>query len=102
MAVFTRSRVTPDDTVLVEGPGPIGSLIAMVADAMGATVVVSGVDRDETVRLPTLDALGIVTTTMRPSDLAEHRDALTGGNGFDCRLRRHRAQSRYRDGGRPG
>jgi L-iditol 2-dehydrogenase len=46
-AVMERSSIEPGKTVLVTGPGPIGLLVLQVAKAMGATVVVSGAQRDE-------------------------------------------------------
>lgn len=45
-AVLEQSVTTPGDTVLVEGPGPIGVLVAAVADSLGANVIVSGLDQD--------------------------------------------------------
>jgi L-iditol 2-dehydrogenase len=46
-AVMERSSVGPGKTVLVTGPGPIGLLVLQVAKAVGATVVISGAQRDE-------------------------------------------------------
>jgi L-iditol 2-dehydrogenase len=37
--VFTQSVVQPSDVVLVEGPEPIGVVVASVADSMGANVI---------------------------------------------------------------
>lgn len=83
-AVFTRSDVTPGDTVLVEGPGPIGSLVAVIAASMGADVLVSGLARDAPSRLPKLAAVeGIDTVDIDADDLDERRDAVTDGVGFD-------------------
>lgn len=82
-AVFDRSIVTPGDTVLVEGPGPIGVLVAAVADSMGATVVVSGLGKDTEYRLPLVERLGMETVDIDRTDLSEIVDAETDGNGFD-------------------
>jgi len=46
-AVMERSSVEPGQKVLVTGPGPIGLLVLQVAKAVGATVVISGTQRDE-------------------------------------------------------
>lgn len=82
-AVFDRSRVTPGDTVLVEGPGPIGVLAAIIADSMGANVLVSGLARDAGHRLPLVESLGIETINLDEADAEERFDAFTGGVSFD-------------------
>lgn len=82
-AVFTQSRVTPGDTVLVEGPGPIGVLTATVADSMGADVVVSGLKQDRKARLPVVESLNIATADIERQDIETIRDEYTGGLGFD-------------------
>lgn len=82
-AVFDQSVATPGDTILVEGPGPIGVLIAAVADSLGANVVVSGLDQDATYRLPLIDDLGIETINVQSDDLDAYTESVTGGTGFD-------------------
>ncbi|MCU4742579.1 alcohol dehydrogenase catalytic domain-containing protein [Halobacteria archaeon AArc-m2/3/4] len=82
-AVFTQSNVTPGDTVLVEGPGPIGVLVAAVADSMGANVVVSGLGKDGDYRLPLVEELGIDTVNVGAVDLEDLVDERTDGIGFD-------------------
>ncbi|GAB7021363.1 zinc-dependent alcohol dehydrogenase [Halostagnicola bangensis] len=82
-AVFDQSNVTPGDTVLVEGPGPIGVLVAAVADAMGADVLVSGLGKDTEYRLPLVERLGIETVDIQMSALSEIVDGRTDGIGFD-------------------
>mgnify|MGYP000722408590 CR=1 FL=1 len=82
-AVFDQSTTTPGDDVLVEGPGPIGVLVATVADSLGANVVVSGLDQDAEYRLPLLDDLGIETIDVQAESLDERTDAVTDGRGFD-------------------
>jgi L-iditol 2-dehydrogenase len=82
-AVFTQSRVTPGDTVLVEGPGPIGVLIALFADSTGANVLVSGLEQDEAARLPLLERNGIETVTIDGDDVEQRVDLFTDGLGFD-------------------
>jgi len=82
-AVLDRSATTPGDTVLVEGPGPIGVLTAVVADSLGANVVVSGLEKDTAYRLPLLEEQGIDTVNVQDRDLADVTEAVTDGVGFD-------------------
>ena len=82
-AVFERSQTTPGDDVLVKGPGPIGVLVAAVADSIGANVVVSGLRADATYRLPLLEALGIETVNVEETDLEAFSDSFTGDKGYD-------------------
>ncbi|WP_152040224.1 zinc-dependent alcohol dehydrogenase [Salinigranum salinum] len=82
-AVFDQSRTTPGDDVLVEGPGPIGVLVATVADSIGANVLVSGLSQDETARLPIVEELGIQTLNSDTDDIEAHRETFTDGRGFD-------------------
>lgn len=82
-AVFTQSNTQPGDTVLVEGPGPIGVLVASIADAMGARVVVSGVGKDTEYRLPLVEELGIQSVDVSDSGLESAIERETDGRGFD-------------------
>lgn len=82
-AVIDRSRATPGDRVLVEGPGPIGLLVALVADSLGAVVVVSGIDRDAEYRLPLLEGLGLETINVDAVDLDSETARRTDDAGFD-------------------
>lgn len=81
--VLEQSTTTPGDNVLVEGPGPIGVLCAMVADSLGANVVVSGLEQDTEYRLPLLEALGIQTVNAQAVNLGEFVDGFTDGIGVD-------------------
>ena len=83
-AVFDQSSVTPGDTVLVEGPGPIGVLVAAVANSMDANVLVSGLGKDTAYRLPLVEELGIETVAVETTDLSEIVDERTDGVGFDA------------------
>lgn len=82
-AVFTQSDINPGDKVLVEGPGPIGVFVAVVADSMGADVLVSGLGRDETYRLPLLEDLGVKTVNLDDADLDDRAKTFTDSLGFD-------------------
>lgn len=83
-AVYERSDVTPGDNVLVEGPGPIGALIAAVGNVVGANVTVSGIDKDSTYRLPLLAEMGVDTVDVSSTPLTDVADAATDGLGFDA------------------
>jgi L-iditol 2-dehydrogenase len=51
--VLDRTGIEPEDVVLVLGCGPIGLAAAKMAQAAGAAcAIVTGIDRDEQVRLP--------------------------------------------------
>jgi len=83
-AVLTQSDVDPGHTVLVQGPGPIGTLVAVVADSMGSRVLVSGLEQDSLARLPRLADIGdIETINVESESLDDRRDELTDGIGFD-------------------
>ena len=82
-AVLDQSDVTSGDNVLVEGPGPIGVLTAMVADSLGGNVVVSGLEQDTVYRLPLLEDLGIDTVNVEERDLDSVVEERTDGVGFD-------------------
>ena len=82
-AVFSRADVSPADTVLVEGPGPIGTFLAVVLASTGARVLVSGLGSDAAYRLPLLDRMGIETVNLDERSLVESRDEVTDGVGFD-------------------
>lgn len=82
-AVLTQSSVTPGDSVLVEGPGPIGVLVATVAASTGANVLVSGLQKDSKQRLPMLEGMGIETVNLDEDSLEDRRESFTDGVGFD-------------------
>jgi len=82
-AVFDQSETTPGDTVLVEGPGPIGVMTAVVANSLGADVVVSGLGKDTAYRLPLLEELGIDTVNVQDRDLEVVAEERTDDIGFD-------------------
>lgn len=83
--VLDRTGIAPEDVVLVLGCGPIGLVAAKMAQAAGAAqVIITGIDRDEKVRLPKARELGIdhVVNVMQ-TDLAALVDDLTGREGAD-------------------
>lgn len=82
-AVLTQSTLQPGESVLVQGPGPIGVLTAAIADSIGADVVVSGLDKDTAYRLPLVEKLGIDTINIQQDDLTDVTKERTVGDGFD-------------------
>jgi len=82
-AVIENSRVGAADRVMVAGPGPIGLLTAQIAAAQGGEVVVAGVDRDASYRLPLAEELGLETINVESDDLDERRELVTDGIGYD-------------------
>ncbi|MDM5338548.1 alcohol dehydrogenase catalytic domain-containing protein [Fictibacillus enclensis] len=60
-AVVRKTKVTPEQTVLITGPGPIGLLCAIIAKSLGANVLLAGTDEDLLTRLNAAEQLGINT-----------------------------------------
>ncbi|MBU4224765.1 MAG: zinc-binding dehydrogenase [Chloroflexi bacterium] len=83
--MLDRTGIAPEDVVLILGCGPIGLVAAKMAQVSGASkVIITGVDRDETARLPKARELGIdhVVNVMQ-TDLAGLVNDLTQGEGAD-------------------
>lgn len=85
-AVTRNSRVRSGTSVLVEGPGPIGLLMAQIARDQGGDVIVSGVGPDADYRLPLAEELGFDTVNAAERDVAGVADERTDGVGFDVVL----------------
>jgi threonine dehydrogenase-like Zn-dependent dehydrogenase len=83
--VLDRTGIAPEDVVLVLGSGPIGLAAAKMAQAAGAAcAIVTGIDRDEQVRLPRAREMGIDhAVNVLATDLAALVSDLTGGEGAD-------------------
>jgi L-iditol 2-dehydrogenase len=78
-----RTRIMPEDVVLVSGPGTIGLLAMQVAKSAQATVVLSGLTQDEQ-RLALGRELGAdYTVNIEEQDLYEFLHDLTNGYGAD-------------------
>ncbi len=80
-----RTGIAPEDIVLVLGCGPIGLAAAKMAQISGASqVIITGVERDESVRLPRARQLGIdYAVNVMKEDLANLVSELTDGEGAD-------------------
>ncbi len=76
------AEVSPGDTVVVFGCGPVGTFAQMCARLCGAARVIA-VDPDEQ-RLERARALGCETVNPTRSNLAEHVLSATGGLGADA------------------
>jgi len=83
--LLERTGVVAGDFVVVQGPGPIGLLTAMVARAAGARkVVVIGAPGDAALRLPKARELGFEDTiNIGESDPVEAVLDMTDGVGAD-------------------
>lgn len=83
--LIERSAMTAGDFVVVQGPGPIGLLTAMVARAAGAReVVILGTPGDEALRLRTARELGFrQVINIAQTNAAQAVMDLTGGLGAD-------------------
>ncbi len=82
-AVFDTVELSSTDTILVEGAGAIGLLVAQIAKTRGAKVLITGLDRDSA-RLDLALELGIdVAINIEKQNLKEVVKELTGGMGVD-------------------
>ena len=75
-----RAELVAGDTAVVIGGGPIGLLVALVAQAQGARIVVSEVSPE---RLAMARDLGLETVDPCETDVVEHVHAVTDGAGAD-------------------
>lgn len=82
-AMYQKTPVKFGDKILIIGPGPMGLLSLQIAKNIGATVIVSGVTKDEN-RLKIAKELGAdyIVDTMK-EDLKAVVDKLTNGVGLD-------------------
>jgi L-iditol 2-dehydrogenase len=83
--LIERTGVIAGDFVVVQGPGPIGLIAAMVARAAGAReVAVIGAPGDATMRLKKARELGFEqTVNVGEADPVEAVMDMTGGRGAD-------------------
>ncbi len=80
-----KCRIAPEDFVVVLGCGPIGLLAAAVAKAEGAgTVIITGTDADERIRLDAARKMGIdYALNVEKVDVVKKVGELTNGLGAD-------------------
>jgi L-iditol 2-dehydrogenase len=81
---FKHLNVSPEDRVLIIGPGPIGAFFTQLARLYGAkSIIAAGAAQDDD-RLKALERFGanvLINTGKR--DLTAEISALTGGRGVD-------------------
>ena len=75
-----RARLKAGETALVIGGGPIGMLIAMVAQAEGANVILSEINAN---RLRMAEEMGFTGLNPREGDVAAQVNEITGTKGAD-------------------
>jgi D-xylulose reductase len=82
MQAATKARITPGDTAVVLGAGPIGTMVALAALAGGCARVIVG-----DLAQPKLDIAGqyqgIIPVNIREKNIAEEVSRLTDGWGAD-------------------
>lgn len=90
--------VGPGSTVVVTGPGTMGQLVAQVCTAVGARVIMVGLDRHES-RLKVAEENGAYASVSSNSvDVPALIDELTGGLGADHVFECSGAVSQVRNG----
>lgn len=84
-ALLERTRVEPEDTVVIFGPGPIGLIAQQMAKLNGAgKIIMVGTDVDEHLRVPIARKTGADhTLNAQKEDVAERVRELTNGKGAD-------------------
>lgn len=91
-------NVGPGSTVVVTGPGTMGQLVAQVCTAVGARVIMVGLDRHEA-RLQVSKENGVYAAVSSDSvDVRGLIDSLTDGMGADHVFECSGAVSQVRDG----
>ena len=83
-AVIERGKISPEDYVVIMGPGPIGLIAAQVARSSGAKrVLVCGVNDDRDYRLKVAEELGFESLNTDITDLAQDIKQRTNNSGAD-------------------
>lgn len=81
---FERARISPGDTVLIQGAGPIGIMHAKLAKMSGASkIIVSDVLAE---RLEVVKNIDPVFITVLSTDVKREVGLLTGGIGIDVSI----------------
>lgn len=84
-ALLERTKVEPEDVVVVFGPGPIGLIAAQMAGIYGAgKVIVVGTNVDEAIRMPLAEKFGAhLVLNAQTQDIEAEIMKHTGGKGAD-------------------
>lgn len=80
---YERMPVIPGSTVIVQGPGPIGLLAALVAELSGAGRVVLVGRSSSAGRLALAEKLGVETWNSSETNVVDRARELTSGRGVD-------------------
>lgn len=81
-AAMEKTTVLPNEIIGVFGPGPIGLIMSLVLKAIGATVVLIGIDQD-TERLQLAKKLGIdYSLNSQQTNIQQTVDSLSNNLGF--------------------
>lgn len=82
-AISLNTHISPNDTIFITGPGPIGLMCATLAQLSGGHVILCGTERD-TERLAKAKELGIAhTLNINQTDPVQYVRDLTNGHGAD-------------------
>ena len=84
-ALLERTKIEPEDFVVIYGPGPIGLIALQMAKINGASkVVMVGTDVDEKQRLPLAKKLGAdYVFNSKKQNVEEEIRKINSGNGVD-------------------
>lgn len=84
-ALLERTKVEPEDVVVVFGPGPIGLIAMQMARIYGANkVIMVGTNVDEAKRIPLAKKLGVDhVLNAQTQDIEEEIMKITDGKGAD-------------------
>jgi threonine dehydrogenase-like Zn-dependent dehydrogenase len=82
-ALLERTKIEPEDFVVIYGPGPIGLIALQMAKINGASkVVMVGTDVDEKQRLPLAKKLGAdYVFNSKKQNVEEEIRKINSGNG---------------------
>lgn len=87
-AALEKTTIEPSDKVLIIGPGPMGLLLAQVVKSQGATVIMTGIEKDKE-RLEFAQKLGVDRTVNVQAEslkdvIMEMTEDYGVDKGFDC------------------
>ncbi|MEA4853633.1 MAG: zinc-binding dehydrogenase [Christensenella sp.] len=84
-ATWDKANVLPTDTVLVMGPGAIGQFVSLVTKARGATVVLTGTEKDiDRLKIAKDNGIDYTTTNISLDYLKETVGVDSVDVVFDC------------------
>ncbi|MHC5230086.1 zinc-binding dehydrogenase [Enterococcus sp. LJL99] len=82
-AMYQKSKLDLQDTIIIIGPGPIGLLLLQIAKEIGAFVIMTGITKDQH-RLKLAQKMGAdITVNTKEEELSEVVNKITDGYGVD-------------------